>query len=260
MADYDGKIQMALDVSPEDAIKSFKRLQSEAQKLLDSLSTDNLTKSEEKSAAAMSKIVSKGQEAAKQIEKLSKPVESKEYTKLSAEYDKLSAKLETLSQKRDQLVSKGAKDTDPAVHALDEKLVSVRSRLYDIDVELDKIVTEGKQFTINEEGLERAKNSLVDINNQLAIQNEAVGQTVQGQNESAQRLSEIEQKILAIQQDAGPINEEFFKISTALTRVNEELEQLYARQAELEQAGRGLGFEEYDANLAKIRELEAEQE
>lgn len=260
MSEYDGKIQLGMDVSPEDAIKSFRRLQSEAQKSLNKLSTDNLTKSEEKSLTTLSKIVSRGEAAAKTVEKLSQPIETKEYTKLSQEYDKLSAKLETLAQRRDQLVHKGAKDTDPAVHALDEKLVSIRSRLYDIDTELDKMVAEGKQFTINEAGLENAKNSLVDINNQLLLQNETSTDIQSRHSAEADALAQQVAKFAEIRLNAGEVNSEIADTLTELTEVNDELASVRDRMAELEDAGRGLGYEEYDNLLAVETELVERQE
>lgn len=260
MSEYDGKIQLGMDVSPEDAIKSFKRLQSEAQKSLNKLSTDNLTKSEEKSLVALGKIVSRGEAAAKQIEKLSQPIQTKEYTKLSQEYDRLSQKIEQAEQKKQQLLNKGGRGATDAVKALDDKISSMRSRLYDVDVEMDKIVAEGKQFTINEEGLDRAKNSLVDINNQLLLQNETSRDIQSAHSAEADNLANQVAKFAEIRLNAGEVNAEIEQTLTELTEVNAELDSVRERMAELESAGVGLGYEEYDNLLAVENELVERQE
>lgn len=260
MADTDGRIQLALDVSPEDAIKSFKRLQSQAQKTFDSLSTDKLSKNEEKVLSALSKIVSKGDEAVKKIQQLSKPVETKEYSKLVKEYETLTRRIDEAKMKQDQFLDTGGKESSRTFQNMTANISIMEDKLDDVGRELDRIVTEGRQFEVNTEALDSAKNAMMEINNQLAIQNQASTDISAQRSKDAEELAEQVRKFLEIRLNAGEVNEEIGRTTTRLREVTNELDALKARQEALEQAGVGLGYEEYDRNLSRIRALEDEYE
>lgn len=260
MADTDGKIQLALDVSPEDAIKSFKRLQAQAQKTFDSLSTDKLSKSEEKALSTLSKIVSKGEEAVRKVQQLSQPVETKEYSKLVKEYETLTQKIGEAKMKQDQFLDTGGKESSRTFQNMTSNISIMEDKLDDVGRELDRIVAEGRQFEVNTEALDSAKNSMMEINNQLAIQNQASMDISAQRSKAADELAEQVRKFLEIRLNAGEVNEVVGKTTERLKEVTKELDALKARQEQLEQAGVGLGYEEFDQNLSKIRELEDEYE
>ena len=260
MADNDGTIKMALDVSPDEAIQSFKKLQGTAQKIFDSLDTDNLTKSEEKSLQAMDKLVTKGDELAKKVEEFSKPIETKEYTKLTREYDKLIEKIDEAKMKREQFLDTGGKEDSRTFNNMTSNIFLMEDKLEDVGREIDRIVAEGRQFEVPNDKLEDAKNSLVEINNQLAIQNKATSEISENQSKQANDLAQQVAKFLDIRLNAGEMNSEVAEITSKLREVTDELEGLRQRQQELEEAGRGLGYKEYDENLRKIRQLEDAQE
>lgn len=259
MADTDGKIQLALDVSPEDAIKSFKKLQSQAQKTFDSLSTDKLTKSEEKSLSTLSKIVAKGEEAVKKVEQLSQPKESKVYSKLVREYESLSNKIDEAERKQQQFLDTGGKESSKTYQNMTANISIMRDMLDDVGREIDQVVASGRQFEVDTTSLNSAKDSLIDINNQLLIQNRSVADVNTLHSQEADALAEEVARFAEIALNAGEVNPKIAETLTELNEVNAQLDQVRARMAELEQAGAGLGHEEFDSLLNTERQLVEKQ-
>lgn len=328
MADTDGKIQLALDVSPEDAIKSFKKLQSQAQKTFDSLSTSKPNREVSKLENSLSKSVTKADKLATKLEEVSsKQVPTEEYkqmnsalsqaektlnklvskqeswedrqalnpvmdqyhklldqqqkyadlieeqikltgehstgvTVLQGKYDAVTAELEKITPKIENIYAAGER--------INERVETQRQKVAELKNSVQELVDTGKAFTVDSVGIEQAKNALADGNNEIRLQQEAIANLQAQQSEIArERAEQISRevdaqaqqlaKMLEIKLNAGEINEEIGKTINRLREVETELAQLNARQAELEAAGAGLGYEEYDKNLAKIRELTDEQ-
>lgn len=259
MADTDGKIQLALDVSPEDAIKSFKKLQAQAQKTFNSLSTDKLTKSEEKSLSALNKIVAKGEEAVKKVEQLSNPKESKEYSKLIKEYDTLANKIDEAERKQQQFLDTGGKDTSKTYQNMTANISIMKDMLDDVGREIDQVVASGKQFEVDTTSLNQAKDSLIDVNNQLLIQTRATADLNTLRSEENDALAQQVAKFAEIALNAGEVNPQIASTIDELNEVNAQLDQVRSRMAELEQAGAGLGHEEFDHLLAVENQLVEKQ-
>ncbi|MBO6253088.1 MAG: hypothetical protein J6O49_05480, partial [Bacteroidaceae bacterium] len=103
MSEYDGKIQLGMDVSPEDAIKSFKRLQSQAQKTFDALSTEKSTKEIQKLEAALSKSVSNGEKLNNKLDEVSKKqIPTEAYKDLSKDIEYAEKRLAQLTAQQER--------------------------------------------------------------------------------------------------------------------------------------------------------------
>lgn len=267
MADTDGKIQLAVELSPEDVKKSAQKLQKSIQNIFSQVSGQKLDSQFQKLLSNMSKGISRSESLQKALEKVSnQQIETKEYTKLQKEVDSLTEKIDNAKVKQAQFLEGGGKEGSRAYQNMNYNIAMLEDKLFDAERELSQLVAEGKQFTINEDGVETAKNALADSNNQLRLMLETAAEYQGKQSEIAQQHSqEVDAqaqqiaKLLEIKLNAGEINSEIGETIERLQEIRSELAELQARQAELEAAGVGLGYEEYDRNLHVIRELTDEQ-
>lgn len=267
MSDTDGKIQLAVDLSPEDAKKSAQKLQKNIQGIFNQTSGQKLDNQFQKMLSNMSKAISRSESLQKSLDKVSnQQIETKEYTKLQREITSLIEKIDIAKTKQAQFLESGGKESSRTYENMNYNIAQMEDKLFDAQRELEHMVAEGRQFTLNEPAIESAKNALADSNNQLRMMIEAAAAYQGKQSEIAQQhAQEVDAqaqeiaKLLEIKLNAGEINGEIAGTIERLREVNEELAQLQARQTELEAAGAGLGYSEYDENLSKIRELTEEQ-
>lgn len=185
---YDGDIKLSVSLSPEEAQQSAKRLQKEIQDIFNKTSGQNLDSSFQKLLTNMSKATSRSEALQKSLEKVSNTqVQTKEYTKLENTISSLEAKIESAKVKQAQFLEGGGKESSRTFENMNSNIAMLEDKLFDAQKELQTLVDEGKQFTINEDGIEQAKNALADNNNQLRMMIENVAQYQGTMSEASQQ-------------------------------------------------------------------------
>lgn len=188
---YDGDIKLSVSLSPEEVQQSARKLQKEIEGIFNKTSGQNLDSSFQKLLSNMSKAASRSDALQKSLEKVSNTqIQTKEYTKLENTISSLESKIESAKVKQAQFLEAGGKESSRTFENMNSNIAMLEDKLFDAQRALQTLVDEGKQFTINEDGIERAKNALADNNNQLRLMIENAAQYQNSISESSQENSE----------------------------------------------------------------------
>ena len=152
------------------------------------------------------------------------------------------------------------------IKAIDAQLQGEWNVLLGFRTELRELVETGDAFTIgNPEEISRLESQLSAVYDKQRMQLTQYDEMSAKQEALNQKIAEEQEawkqnlvRMLEIKLNAGEIDSELGATVSRMQEIETELATINARQKELESAGAGLGFAEYDANLATIRQLESE--
>lgn len=270
MADSDRNIRFVPTISPEEAEKGFKRLAKSAQDTFNKLSLENPDRQLKKLQADLAKTVANGEKLSNSLEKARNVrIPTDDYKQLQADLKTAEKEYNKLLNKQEQFIAKG-KDKTGAFEDLQHQAEIYAREITNIEGMMDELKSKDLAFTFDDSKIQAATAALESNNNQIRLQEEAIASLQQKQSETSQQkadqlfqevsaMSEQAAKMLEIQANAGQVNSEIGDTLERLQEIRSALDELYARQSELEAAGVGLGYEEYDQNLHIIRELTDEQ-
>ena len=134
-----------------------------------------------------------------------------------------------------------------------------RLKVEEIKVAMNELVSSDKAFTFDTAGAEDLKIKLGQAMETLSQYVDWYDRIYDKQRAEVEQAEAYNQKLRDIQANAGTINQTIGETLNRLEQIKVELDALNARQRELENADRALGYSEYDDNLIKIAQLQQEQ-
>lgn len=183
----------------------------------------------------------------KQLETTKIP--TSEYKEVQNQIDATEKKLNALMEKQDRFLETGGKADSKAYKNMQYEADQLKNTLIYAKGEKEELVNSGKAFISGKDtDTYREKEERVqELNGKLDSQVQKLEEMVQKENEAAAQSERLRQ----IGANARVSREDIVKL-------NQELIILKARQKELEQAGVGMGFEEYDRNAQRIAAVNTE--
>lgn len=180
----------------------------------------------------------------KQMENAKVPTE--EYAELSDLVGKTSLKLEGLLARQEKMDSQGVKHNSTRWQSLQYDIDETSKRLEIYKAELQDTIDQERAFTSGQDSAayEKKAEALENLNNRLYVQKKRLSELIgkeAGAADEAARLKEIAENAEVSDQ--------------RIVDLNNRLQELKNRQKELQSAGVGLGFQEYDANTSEIAQI-----
>lgn len=178
------------------------------------------------------------------------------------EYDAAYLKLERIKQ---ALADYKRELTSPTPDALQIDTSTIEGQVQKLKAELQALREASKGFGDAEYdatalSLQRAQEALANYRRELLMTDEQREQSARRQDELNQRLEETRRKEEEAANEAARLQAigENARISNIyIVRLREEIERLKARQQDLQTAGLGYGYEEYDRNAQRLQQLNA---
>lgn len=194
---------------------------------------------------------------------------TKEAREVQKEIDSLQKKLLSVYDSQERFLATGGKEDSSAYRKMIYDAETLESKLQKAEQAMEALVSSGKAFTIGadsdaeywkqqEENIDRV---IARMEERQRIEAETPPELLQprivemdaGAFQEGQREAQALADTMAsvgqnVQESAAKSNE-------AIASMAQELAELKARQKELESQGQGLGFEEYDANVQRIAEI-----
>lgn len=197
---------------------------------------------------------------------------TKEAKEVQKEIDSLQKKLLSIYDSQERFLATGGKEDSSAYKKMVYDAETLESKLQKAEQTMEALVSSGKAFTIgtdsDAEYMRQAEENIDRVIARLEEKNKLEAQTLpeqprygteveswqrgvswqEGQRE-AQALADAVASVGQNAQDSAT------KSNEAIASMTQELAELKARQKELEKQGMGLGFEEYDANVQRISQI-----
>lgn len=200
---------------------------------------------------------------------------TKEAKEVQKEIDSLQKKLLSVYDSQERFLATGGKEDSSAYRKMVYDAETLESKLQKAEQAMEALVSSGKAFTIGaDSGAEYWKQQEENIDRVIArmeerqrIEAETPPELLQQKYdtpevESWQRgagLEEGQREAQALADTMASVGQNTqdsaAKSNEAIASMTQELSELKARQKELESQGQGLGFEEYDANVQRIAEI-----
>lgn len=202
-------------------------------------------------------------------------IPTKEYSDLQKEIDSLEKKLLSVYDRQEKFLSTGGKEDSPTYQKMIYDAETLEKKLQNAEQAMETLVSSGKAFTLGadsdaeywkqqEENIDRV---IARMEERQRIEAETPPELLQPKYdtpevESWQRgtgLEEGQREAQALADTMASVGQNTqdsaAKSNEAIASMTQELSELKARQKELESQGQGLGFEEYDANVQRIAEI-----
>ncbi len=239
--EYDGSIRIGVSVLLKEAEKKLENLKS---KLV------NQTKEIDKQAATVQKLRA-------QYDKLMEGKEPRGVKTLEDSLKRANAEAEKLDQKF-QEISQLA-ELDKAVRGyvspdLAIKLEEARSELTAANLKADQLSNKLQNLKAPPESSEEAKKlaaAITEAESALQGLKDGAADTASEIDKAQSEVDELSAKLQALKDNAAVADQ-------SIIDLRNELEELNKRKADFEAAGVGLGYEEYDSILTRIKEINDE--
>lgn len=172
-----------------------------------------------------------------------------EYKELSKLVDKTQLKLDSLLEKQEKMESQGASQKSSRWKNLQYDIDQTQRQLGIYKAELQDTVDRERAFTSgsSQSAYDKKAAAIDNLNNKLYVQRQRLQGLIEKETESAVGASRL--------QEIGD-NAEISDWQVA--ELNDRLQELVARQKELQSAGIGLGYREYDESIREIADLTAQ--
>nr|DAP74265.1 MAG TPA: minor tail protein [Caudoviricetes sp.] len=176
-------------------------------------------------------------------------VPTEEYRELSGLVEKTQLKLDGLLDRQAKMESQGVKHNSSRWKSLQYDIDETTRKLDTYKAELQDTVDRDRAFTSGQESAsyEKKAAALDGLNNRLYVQKQRLIELIEKEGSAADeaiRLREIA--------DNAQVS------SQRIVDLNKRLQELKARQKELQSSGIGLGHQEYDSNAAEIAQINSE--
>ena len=176
-------------------------------------------------------------------------VPTDEYQELFRLVDKTQLKLDGLLDRQQKLEDQGVSKNSSRWKSLQYDIDETTQRLEVYKAELQDTIDRDRAFTAGQDsaGYVKKAEALDNLNNKLYVQKQRLADLIGKESEAAQEAARLRE----IADNAEVSNQK-------IVELNKQLQELKARQKELQAAGVGMGYAEYDQNIAKIEELTEE--
>lgn len=200
---------------------------------------------------------------------------TKEAKEVQKEIDSLQKKLLSVYDSQERFLATGGKEDSSAYRKMVYDAETLESKLQKAEQAMEALVSSGKAFTIGadsdaeywkqqEENIDRV---IARMEERQRIEAETPPELLQpkydtpeveswqrgaGLEEGREKAQELADAMASVGQNT---QDSAAKSNEAIASMTQELAELKARQKELESQGQGLGFEEYDANVQRIAEI-----
>ena len=271
MAEYDGSIRINTNINTDGIARGMVEIRQVIERGMSASKPMKNTEQEVKLLGdTMSSTAQKASELKNVMEsQKNAQVPTKEYSDLQKEIDSLEKKLLSVYDRQEKFLATGGKEDSSTYQKMVYDAETLEKKLQNAEQAMEVLVSSGKAFTVGtdsdaeylrqqEENIDRIIARLEEKRQKEAetppellqprIVEMDTGLFQEGQRE-AQALADT---VASVGQNA---QESAAKSNEAIASMTQELTELKARQKELESQGQGLGFEEYDANVQRIAEI-----
>lgn len=193
-------------------------------------------------------------EKMKELEERRTPTE--EYVAIQKQIENTKNKLDKLNERKEKFLENGGKESSTTFKNIQYDIDQLNGSLPYLIGEMDDLVRKGKAFTIG---------GTVEENNKIREQQDALSAKMDEINNKKadlnKRIEETAQKEIAANNEAAnliKIGQNAQISDEYIVQLNDELERLKERQADLGKAGIGVGYEEFDKNTTRIAEINSE--
>ena len=176
-------------------------------------------------------------------------VPTEEYRELSGLVEKTQLKLDGLLDRQAKMESQGVKHNSSRWKSLQYDIDETTRKLDTYKAELQDTVDRDRAFTSGQESAsyEKKAAALDGLNNRLYVQKQRLIELIEKEGSAADEAIRLRE-----------IAENAQVSSQRIVDLNKRLQELKARQKELQSSGIGLGHQEYDSNAAEIAQINSE--
>lgn len=176
-------------------------------------------------------------------------VPTEEYRQLSGLVEKTQLQMDRLIDRQEKMKVAGTSQNSKAWKSIQYEIETTRQRLETYKIELQDTINRDRAFSSGADstGYEMKAARLDSLNNRLLSLKQSLNELIAKEAESAVEAA----RLLELGRNAEIDNQK-------IVDLNRNLEELKLRQAELESAGVGIGFREYDQNVQRIAQINAE--
>ncbi len=224
MAQYDGSIRIGTEITTREAKKELKSLES------------SITKAANEAASLRSKM-----EELKDVK-----LPTQEYGEIQNQIDATEKKINDLLARQEKFLATGGKESSPVYQKMQYDLDELRNSLPYLKGELQDLVDSGKAFTL---GTDTEK---------YAQMKERVAQLNQQMQSDTQRQAELQSALAAEEQRLTQIRGNAVVSNQRIVEVLERRKQLLKEIADMEAAGVGVGYQQYDSAKQELAQLNGE--
>ena len=277
MAQYDGSIRINTNINTDGIVRGMVEIRQAIERGMSASKPMKNTEQEVKQLGdSMSDTAQKASELKNAMEsQKNAQVPTKEYSDLEKEVNSLEKKLFSVYDRQEKFLATGGKEDSSTYQRMVYDAEALEKKLQNAEQAMETLVNSGKAFTLGadsdaeywkqqEENIDRIIARLEEKRQKEAetppellqprydrpeVESWQRGAGLQEGQRMAQALADAMTSVGQNAQEAAT------KSNEAIASMTQELAELKARQKELESQGQGLGFEEYDANVQRIAEI-----
>ena len=277
MAQYDGSIRINTNINTDGIARGMVEIRQVIERGMSASKPMKNTEQEVKQLGdSMSDTAQKASELKNAMEsQKNAQVPTKEYSDLEKEVNSLEKKLLSVYDRQEKFLATGGKEDSSTYQRMVYDAEALEKKLQNAEQAMETLVNSGKAFTLGadldaeywkqqEENIDRIIARLEEKRQKEAetppellqprydrpeVESWQRGASLQEGQRMAQALADAMTSVGQNAQEAAT------KSNEAIASMTQELAELKARQKELESQGQGLGFEEYDANVQRIAEI-----
>lgn len=177
-------------------------------------------------------------------------IPTEDYKELSSLVEKTQLKLDGLLERQEKMEDQGVCQNSSRWKSLQYDIDETGRRLEIYKGELQEVISKEQAFTSGRDSSAYAEKAtaLERLNGDLSVQKQRLAELVAKQNSLAQKETEASQNAENLKVIASSARVDNQEIANLVRR----MEELKNRQKELQSAGVGLGFQEYDQNATEI--------
>ncbi len=221
MAEYDGSIRINTNIEAKNAEKELKRLES------------SISKTALKIASLRSKM-----DALKDVK-----IPTDEYKEIQNQIEATEKKINDLQASQEKFLSTGGKDSSPTYKRMQYDIDELKASLPYLKGELQDLVESGKAFNLGSDTEKYAQMSA-----QMQQLNQQMEDDTQRQSELQNALASEEERLAQIKANATVSDQNIIDLL-------ERRKQLIAEIKDMEAAGVGLGYKQYEDANQELQEI-----
>lgn len=221
MAQVDGSIRIGTEITTKQAEKELKSLEG------------SIAKTAEKIASLRSKM-----DALKDTK-----LPTQEYKEIQNQIESTEKKINDLLAKQEKFLATGGKTTSSAYKKMEYDLEELKNSLPYLKSELQDLVESGNSFTLGSDTEKYAQ-----MASQMQQLNQQMESDTQRQSELQSKLASEEERLAQIKTNATISDQQILDLMKRRKQLLQEI-------AELEKAGVGLGYKEYDSANQELAQI-----
>ncbi len=212
MAQYDGSIRISTEITTKDAEKELKSLES------------SISKTADKIAYLRSKM-----DALKDVK-----LPTQEYKEIQTQIEATEKRITALQARQEKFLATGGKESSSSYKKMQYDLEELQNSLPFLKGELQDLIDSGKAFTLGSD---------TDKYAEMAAQMEQLNQQIES---DTQRQTELQSALASEEQRLADIKAKSMISDQQIIDLLERRKQLTSEIADMEKAGLGYGYQEYD--------------